>query len=101
MFANQEFRIVIPLWHVAKVIIGTGIIELYFFGLVPTVAYNGGLMLAQIFYDSMHFWFHFGGDFKFKPFQDLKEKHMRHHYRDKNIDYGVTTNFWDHVFDTI
>jgi hypothetical protein len=46
MFANQEFRIVIPLWHVAKVLLSTGIIEFYFFGLAPTLCFNGGLVLA-------------------------------------------------------
>jgi hypothetical protein len=38
------------------------------FGIVPTAAFNSGLILGQIFYDSMHFWFHFGGDFKIKFF---------------------------------
>ena len=49
----------------------------------------------------MHFWFHFGGDFKIKFFQDMKEKHMRHHYRDKSKDFTVTTPIWDIVFDTV
>jgi 4-hydroxysphinganine ceramide fatty acyl 2-hydroxylase len=101
MFSNQEYRIVIPLWHIAKVTAIWFTLEYLAFGLVFAMAFNSGLLLAQIFYDSMHFWFHFGGDFKIKWFQDLKEKHMRHHYRDKTKDFGVTTSFWDYVFDTI
>lgn len=101
MFANQEFRIVIPLWHVAYVIISGFLVEQYLFGTVIAAAFNSGLLLTQVFYDSIHFWFHFGGDFKIKFFQDMKEKHMRHHYRDKTKDFGVTSSFWDYVFDTI
>ena len=101
MFANQEYRIVIPLWHICKVIIPTYIVLYFLFGAVVALDFNAGLGLAQLFYDSMHFWFHFGGDFKIKFFQDLKEKHMRHHYRDKTKDFGVTSSFWDYVFDTI
>ena len=101
MFANQDKIIVIPLWEV----IGTGAmiwaVAYCIFGVVPAGAFASGMTLAQIFYDSMHYWFHFGGDFKFKTFQDLKEKHMKHHYRDKNRDFGVSTSFWDHVFDTV
>jgi hypothetical protein len=101
MFPNQEYRIAIPLWHIAKVTIPCFTIEYYLFGLVAASGINAGLLVAHIFYDSMHFWFHFGGDFKIKWFQELKEKHMRHHYRDKTKDFGVTTSFWDYVFDTI
>lgn len=101
MFTNQEYRIVIPLWHLFKVVSVGFTLEYYFLGLVFASGFNSGLLLAQIFYDSMHFWFHFGGDFKFKWFQELKEKHMKHHYRDKTKNFGVTTSFWDFVFDTI
>ena len=101
MFANQEYRIVIPLWHIAKVMIPSYTVEYFLFGTVPAASFSAGLLLAQVFYDSMHFWFHFGGDFKWKVFQDLKEKHMKHHYRDKNNNFGVTTTFWDYVFDTL
>ena len=101
MFPNQEYRIAIPFWYLAYILIPTFTIGYYFFGLVATAAFNSGLGLSQIFYDSMHFWFHFGGDFKIKWFQELKEKHMRHHYRDKDKDFGVTSSFWDYVFDSI
>jgi hypothetical protein len=46
MFSNQEYRIVIPLWHVAKVIVPGFLIEYYFFGLVTAAGFNSGLVLA-------------------------------------------------------
>jgi len=101
MYSNQEYRIVVPLWHILKVAGGIWALEQYFLGIVFTAGFMSGLILSQVYYDSMHFWFHFGGDFKIKFFQDMKEKHMRHHYRDKHIEYGVTSSFWDHVFDTV
>jgi 4-hydroxysphinganine ceramide fatty acyl 2-hydroxylase len=101
MFANQEYRIVIPLWYVAKIMVPSFLAEYFLFGTVAAGALSSGFLISHVFYDSMHFWFHFGGDFKIKMFQDLKEKHMRHHYREKSKDFGVTTSFWDYVFDTI
>jgi len=101
MFANQEYRIVIPLFFVAKTVAPGLLLGWYFLGPEASFAFYSGLLLAYIWYDTMHFWFHFGGDFKIKWFQELKEKHMRHHYRDKHNDYGVTSSFWDYVFDTI
>lgn len=100
MFTNQELIIAIPLWkylYIAVAIISTGITLV---GTFQTMAFSTGVTLTLVFYDTMHFWFHFGGDFKFKPFQALKEKHMKHHYRDHNRDFGVSTSFWDYVFDT-
>ena len=68
MFSNQEFRIVIPLFHIVKVASMIWALEHYFLGVVFTAGFMSGLLLSQIFYDSMHFWFHFGGDFKIKYF---------------------------------
>ena len=109
MFPNQEYRIVVSLPHIAKITLAFWTIMIpfgYFFfnfpysGLVFTFALDSGVIAGQIYYDTLHFWFHFGGDFKFKWMQRLKEKHMVHHYRDIDGDFGVTTCFWDHVFGT-
>ena len=32
--------------------------------------------------------------------QAMRDRHMRHHYRHKDREFGVTTGFWDYVFDT-
>jgi hypothetical protein len=68
MFANQDRVIVIPIWWVTGIGAMIWIVGYYFFGVVPAGAFVSGMTLAQIFYDSMHYWFHFGGDFNFKPF---------------------------------
>ena len=101
MFANQEYIIAVSLPIISKHASFYIFLETLVFGIVRTMAVNSGFFLAFIFYDSMHFWFHFGGDFKIKFFQDLKEKHMKHHYRDRRKDFGVTSSFWDYVFDTV
>ena len=68
MFANQEHRIVVSLSYIFKTVIMGFAVEYVVLGVVPALAFTSGLALSQIFYDSMHFWFHFGGDFRIKYF---------------------------------
>ena len=101
MFSNQEYRIVVSLTYTFRIVVMAFVVEYFILGPIAAAAFTSGLIISQIYYDTMHFWFHFGGDFKIKFFQDMKEKHMRHHYRDKSKDFTVTTPFWDIVFDTV
>jgi len=58
-----------------------------------------GLLVGYLAYDSTHFMVHHhsmptrAGNF-------LKRHHMRHHFRDPDRDYGVSSPLWDVVFRT-
>ena len=60
-----------------------------------------GLHLMMILYDVLHYYFHFGSDIKLPVLSYLKKNHMKHHYRDSNRGFGVTTTLWDWVFGTM
>ena len=60
-----------------------------------------GLHLLMILYDILHYYFHFGPETSLPIIGYLKKNHMKHHYRDANRGFGVTTVFWDWVFGTM
>ena len=55
---------------------------------------------GALLYDLLHYYYHFGGEPPFKFLVDLKSHHMRHHYRNSNVEYGVTSYFWDWAYGT-
>lgn len=59
-----------------------------------------GLHSFLTMYDILHYYFHFGPDFNIPIVSALKKNHMKHHYRDSDRGFGVTTTFWDWVFGT-
>jgi len=59
-----------------------------------------GFMMTIIAYDSIHYYCHFGGETNIGWLKRLRINHLKHHYRDQQTNFGVTTNFWDKVFGT-
>lgn len=65
-------------------------------GLLVHAGWLGGSLL----YDGMHYSFHHGPDLKFGWYAKMKAQHMRHHFRDNSVEFGVTNPWWDIVFGT-
>ena len=61
---------------------------------------EAGWILGSLLYDGIHYSYHHGPDLPFKWYQKMKAAHMRHHFRDNSIEFGVTTPIWDYVFGT-
>lgn len=59
-----------------------------------------GLHFFMTLYDLLHYYFHFGPDTSIPILNALKKNHMKHHFRDSNRGFGVTTTLWDWVFGT-
>ncbi|MDX2190223.1 MAG: sterol desaturase family protein [Bacteroidota bacterium] len=56
-----------------------------------------GYVIGYLFYDLSHYALHHA-NFKNKFWQQLKQNHMKHHYMEPDRGYGVSTTFWDHVY---
>jgi len=56
-------------------------------------------LLGYLYYDISHFAYHHF-IFKNKYFEKLKKHHMKHHYKDDEQGFGVSSQFWDFVFKT-
>ncbi|GMM30413.1 fatty acid alpha-hydroxylase [Martiniozyma asiatica (nom. inval.)] len=64
---------------------------------VACVGFAGGF-LGYIIYDVTHYMLHHAKLPKY--LQDLKTYHLEHHYKNYQLGFGVSNNFWDHVFGT-
>jgi sterol desaturase/sphingolipid hydroxylase (fatty acid hydroxylase superfamily) len=68
------------------------------FGQVAPAAF-AGFLIGYLFYDMVHYATH---HFSMKRgvWLWLKKYHMRHHYDDDHVGYGVSSPLWDYVFGT-
>lgn len=58
-----------------------------------------GFIVGYIFYDITHYAIHHFG-FKNKFWLAIKQHHMRHHYKDPELGFGVSSPIWDYAFRT-
>jgi sterol desaturase/sphingolipid hydroxylase (fatty acid hydroxylase superfamily) len=65
----------------------------------PFQAVFAGFLFAYTLYDTAHFFFHHS-DFDNRLFRRLKTAHLNHHYKNEEMNFGVTSPLWDHVFGT-
>ena len=80
-------------------------LALFFYGLFFLVfgrlapAAFAGFLCGYLFYDMVHYATH---HFSMKRgmWLWLKKYHMRHHYDDDHVGYGVSSPLWDYVFGT-
>ena len=61
-----------------------------------------GIFVGFAAYDVMHFYMHHGAEASSIPYiRKMRTYHAIHHYKEPNNGFGVTSKFWDHVFDTV
>ena len=59
-----------------------------------------GFLIGYVIYDSIHYaTHHWRMDGRVGGF--LREYHLRHHFRDDDLGYGVSSPLWDYVFGTV
>lgn len=58
-----------------------------------------GFVSGYLIYDMTHYAIHHYG-FKSKYWLRVKVYHMRHHYQQPHRGYGVSSAFWDSIFDS-
>ena len=74
------------------------LVFLLVFGTAAKPAF-AGMMVGYLIYDSTHFLVHhYSMPTKFGKF--IKRHHMRHHFKDPDKDYGVSSPLWDVIFRT-
>ncbi|CAO3621893.1 unnamed protein product [Mucor hiemalis] len=68
----------------------------------PMMAYGvvAGGMFGYICYDMTHYYVHHAKVIPFH-FTEMKKYHLAHHYKDFEAGYGITSKFWDYVFNTV
>jgi sterol desaturase/sphingolipid hydroxylase (fatty acid hydroxylase superfamily) len=85
--------------YLTYVPVGLGV----FYWVVPTrtlLAFTSGAVIGSLLYDGFHYAFHHGPNLDCSWFQYMKAAHMRHHFRDNTVEFGVTTDLWDYLLDS-
>jgi sterol desaturase/sphingolipid hydroxylase (fatty acid hydroxylase superfamily) len=98
-YPNDAMRLVLP----PSVSIPLAVLFYYFYLLLLGNMYMSpvyaGFVSGYLFYDISHYAIHHS-TFKSKFWQTIKKHHMQHHYKDDHSGYGVSSKFWDIVFNT-
>ncbi len=58
-----------------------------------------GILLGYVGYDLTHYYIHHGSPDN-THFKEMKSHHNKHHYRNGNLGFGITTKLWDYVYRT-
>jgi 4-hydroxysphinganine ceramide fatty acyl 2-hydroxylase len=97
-YPNDARRLVMPpSISIPLAILFYGVFLLIFGRLTPSVF--GGLVFGYICYDMLHYATH---HFPMKRgvWLWLKQYHLRHHYKDDHVGYGISSPLWDYIFRT-
>ena len=71
-----------------------------FFGGVYILGFFPGFVFGYICYDMIHYATHHA-PMKSKIAQAVKHHHIKHHYQDDDLGFGVSSPLWDFVFGTL
>lgn len=59
-----------------------------------------GFIAGYIAYDMIHYHIHHSAVNEIAYLREMKRYHMKHHFRNSTMGYGVSSKIWDSVFDT-
>ena len=98
-YPNDSKRLVMP--PSVSIPLATGFYFLFaiFMDEFRVAAFFSGFMTGYLFYDMSHYALHHA-NFKSPFWKKLKKHHMQHHYADSEKGYGVSSDFWDKIFNT-
>lgn len=97
-YPNDASRLVMPpVVSLPLAVIFYGLFAFLFGQLAPSVF--AGLLAGYLFYDTVHYATHHFA-MRRGVWLWLKKYHMRHHYQDEEVGYGVSSPLWDYVFRT-
>ncbi len=97
-YPNDARRLVMPpIISIPLAFLFFGLFFLIFGSLAPAVF--AGLVFGYLCYDMLHYATHHLA-MKRGVWLWLKQYHLRHHFRDDHVGYGISSPLWDYVFRT-
>lgn len=97
-FPQDPGRLVFPI--IEGVIVG--LIKIFMVCCVipydQAVFYIVGFAIGYMMYDMIHYYVHHASSFKLLDYQKIY--HQKHHHKDPNRGFGVSSPFWDLIFGT-
>jgi sterol desaturase/sphingolipid hydroxylase (fatty acid hydroxylase superfamily) len=68
-------------------------------GLPTAWMFTAAFLGSYLVYDELHYYLHHGRPTTWAG-RKLRELHMRHHFQDDHVGYGISAPWWDNVFGT-
>jgi len=97
-YPNDARRLVMPpIISIPLAFLFFGLFFLIFGSLAPAVF--AGLVFGYLCYDMLHYATHHLA-MKSGVWLWLKQYHLRHHFKDDHVGYGISSPLWDYVFRT-
>ena len=97
-YPNDATRLVMPpVVSVPLAVFFYALFALLFGRFAPAVF--AGLLAGYLFYDTIHYATHHF-PMRHGVWLLLKKYHLRHHYQDDHVGFGVSSPLWDYVFGT-
>jgi len=97
-YPNDARRLVMPpVISIPLAFLFFGLFFLIFGSLAPAVF--GGLVFGYLCYDMLHYATHHLA-MKRGVWLWLKQYHLRHHFKDDHVGYGISSPLWDYIFRT-
>jgi sterol desaturase/sphingolipid hydroxylase (fatty acid hydroxylase superfamily) len=97
-YPNDARRLVMPpSISVPLAFLFYGLFLLFFGSLTPAVF--AGLVFGYVCYDMLHYATHHFA-LKSRVLLWLKQYHLRHHFKDDHVGFGISSPLWDYVFRT-
>jgi sterol desaturase/sphingolipid hydroxylase (fatty acid hydroxylase superfamily) len=69
-------------------------------GKLIVAPFFAGFLTGYLFYDTTHYAVHHS-NMRNKFWLFIKNHHMKHHYQNPGLGYGVSQPIWDHIFGTM
>jgi 4-hydroxysphinganine ceramide fatty acyl 2-hydroxylase len=100
-YPNDRLRLVMPpSLSIPLALLFYGLFRLCFGTSMLLYPFFAGFLVGYLFYDISHYAIHHFA-IKGTIWAKIKEHHMHHHYAEPERGFGVSSPFWDHVFDTM
>ena len=71
----------------------------YFLGTAMVAPFFVGMVFGYLCYDMLHYAIHHA-NFKGRYWNELKAHHLKHHFKDPESGYGVSSKVWDIIWGT-
>jgi len=98
-YPNDSKRLVMPPAMSIPLALGFYFFFQLFLGELYITPFFVGLVFGYLCYDMLHYAVHHA-NFKGKYWNELKAHHLKHHFKDDEAGYGVSSAIWDNVFGT-
>ena len=95
-YPNDSKRLVLPPSLSVPLAIGFFFLYKAILPLAALYPFFGGFVLGYLMYDMMHYAFHHV-DIKNKYWVALKTHHLKHHFKDPDMGFGVSNTIWDQL----